>query len=229
MGFLTTTNNRNSLLLEQKEHITKDEYFLILDACMKRFDQTIEQRKGNNTMIPEYIRDRDYFLIMFLWNTGARIGDVCRLTTKNVNTYNNSLTFTVEKLSKKDKAGNFIEEKKHTVYLEDSFINKYHNYVNKWKIDGPLFRNTRDMTKHITPKTARVSVSELAKIAGIERNIHPHLFRHGIAVYLVQNGVQIEVISKFLAHSSTETTLKFYARISPELVHDVISSKVIIN
>jgi integrase len=45
------------------------------------------------------------------------------------------------------------------------------------------------------------------------RRINPHMFRHGLAMYLQSQGVMAELIAYHLAHSSTAVTLSFYARI----------------
>ena len=59
--------------------------------------------------------------------------------------------------------------------------------------------------------------SEIARI----RRIHL-LFRNGLATYLVSQGVPMEVISFRLNHSSTMTTAKYYARITPDIERDLI-------
>ncbi|GGI58482.1 tyrosine-type recombinase/integrase [Winogradskyella haliclonae] len=47
-------------------------------------------------------------------------------------------------------------------------------------------------------------------------HIHPHLLRHSIATHLLQNGMQIEYIRRFLGHSSLDTT-QLYTHIANDL------------
>ena len=46
------------------------------------------------------------------------------------------------------------------------------------------------------------------------RKIHPHLFRHSIAVHLLQNGADIRYVQQFLGHEKLDTT-KIYLRLVP--------------
>ena len=46
-----------------------------------------------------------------------------------------------------------------------------------------------------------------AKEPSIPENVHPHMFRHSIAMHLYQNGVALPLISQWLGHSRLETTL----------------------
>jgi integrase/recombinase XerD len=51
---------------------------------------------------------------------------------------------------------------------------------------------------------------------GIDR-LHPHMFRHGLAIHLLQNGVPIPVIAARVGHASIKTTIETYLLITPEL------------
>ncbi len=39
-----------------------------------------------------------------------------------------------------------------------------------------------------------------------QKNIHLHVLRHSIATHLLQNGMELEKIGRFLGHSSLEST-----------------------
>jgi len=55
----------------------------------------------------------------------------------------------------------------------------------------------------------------LKKHAGIDKQFSTHTFRHSIATHLLQSGMPIDDIAKFLGHSSLEST-QIYTRITNE-------------
>ena len=52
----------------------------------------------------------------------------------------------------------------------------------------------------------RLMLKKYAKLAGIERNITPHMFRHSFATYLIEEGVDVSCVQQILGHSSIKTT-----------------------
>lgn len=61
-----------------------------------------------------------------------------------------------------------------------------------------------------------------AKSAGIEKNLHPHLFRDTFCVRLLSKNVGIFTVSKLLTHSSVQTTQKHYASVTPSMLTEAI-------
>ena len=68
-----------------------------------------------------------------------------------------------------------------------------------------LFISNR--ARRVSGETLYLRFKELLKKAGIERqNIGLHTLRHSIATHLLQSGMKLEDISKFLGHSSLDST-----------------------
>lgn len=59
----------------------------------------------------------------------------------------------------------------------------------------------------------------------IPPNVHPHLFRHSIAMHLYQNGVPLTLISQWLGHSRLETTF-IYAYADTEQKREAIEKAI---
>ncbi len=60
-------------------------------------------------------------------------------------------------------------------------------------------------------------VQILASMAGIEKQVGLHTLRHSIATHLLQSGMKLEQIARFLGHSSLESTT-IYTHICNETV-----------
>lgn len=60
-------------------------------------------------------------------------------------------------------------------------------------------------------------IHRLKKIAGISKDFGIHTLRHSIATHLLQAGITLEEVSKFLGHKSLEST-QIYTHITNELL-----------
>ena len=58
---------------------------------------------------------------------------------------------------------------------------------------------------------------------GLPEQIHPHMFRRTRATGLYRSGVELEMISVILGHSSTQTT-RIYATPSVEMIREAMSA-----
>jgi site-specific recombinase XerD len=57
-----------------------------------------------------------------------------------------------------------------------------------------------------SPQYIRRLVRELAESAALTRRVTPHMFRHSIATYLLEEGVDIRYVQRLLGHRSIVTT-----------------------
>jgi integrase/recombinase XerD len=62
-------------------------------------------------------------------------------------------------------------------------------------------------------------IKETADEANITKRIYPHLLRHSVATTLLERGMPLEQIQKFLGHSKLETT-QIYAESTPAMIKE---------
>jgi len=79
------------------------------------------------------------------------------------------------------------------IYQYRRYFNKRHEYIYPFK-DTAITQDMKLLVKYVNNKTIQ------------EKNPTLHTLRHSIATHLLQNGMDVENISRFLGHGSLETT-----------------------
>ena len=146
---------------------------------------------------------RDYALFSFLYNTGARVQEVVDATVGAVR-FNSPPIVTLTGKGRKTRIVPLWQTTATTLFghLKQRGIEKQQ--------DARLFVNARGQpltrfgVRHIL-QTRIASVStKCTSIAG--RRISPHSFRHSTAMHLLQSGVDLTVIQRWLGHVQLSTT-----------------------
>lgn len=75
--------------------------------------------------------------------------------------------------------------------------------------------------KRYTEQSIRLMVKKYSRLAGIERNITPHMFRHSFATYLIEEGVDISCVQPILGHSSIKTT-QVYIHVAAKMQAEIL-------
>lgn len=212
MTSLIPYGNSNITLQEEVDHIKLYEVEALLRACDMAFERSIQSENY------KWIRDRDKLLFTVLWSTGARVTDVLSMSTNGISYRDASIHFLVKKrkVYKKQKKGmpkGKPEPYWNTITLDPKTLGSIADYCNEWDVKGLLFPHIRGSDKPIVRQSVNVALRKYCALVGI-RQLHPHMFRHGIAMHMQSKGVPVEVISHHLGHADTKTTLEYYARLS---------------
>lgn len=158
---------------------------------------------------------RDVAVVETLFATGARVYEISNIKEESVN-----LNTGLIKLMGKGGKERYIQIGS-TEILE--VIRKYYRENSKEiKQSGFFFVNNRGC--RYTEQSIRLMLKKYTKLAGIERTVTPHMFRHSFATYLIEEGVDISCVQQILGHSSIKTTqiyIHIAARKQAEILRDL--------
>lgn len=75
--------------------------------------------------------------------------------------------------------------------------------------------------KQLTRVMVFTIIKNLAKVAGIKKNISPHTFRHSFATHLIEGGADLRAVQEMLGHESITTT-EIYTHLDRDFLRQVI-------
>ena len=78
--------------------------------------------------------------------------------------------------------------------------------------------------KRFSEQSIRRMIRKYSKQAGISLPVTPHMFRHSVATYLLEEGVDIMYIQKILGHSSIKTT-QIYLHIASKKQLEILKER----
>jgi integrase len=140
--------------------------------------------------------------------TGMRMGNVFGLTKKDVDLKRREVRFTLNKIPKP---------------MVVPISNKLAEVFNQvpWPLEDSALLFPLDSKSDQPKKKVTIQVSRAFTRAG-----YPwfsfHKLRHTAACHLLEQGVDIPVISALLGHSSIKVTMEFYARVKPKALRKAV-------
>jgi site-specific recombinase XerD len=75
---------------------------------------------------------------------------------------------------------------------------------------------------HITSRLLEKCVTDASIRAGIKKSVSPHTLRHSFATHLLEAGIELQIIQKFLGHYNINTTT-IYTHVTKKMVNNVMS------
>lgn len=140
---------------------------------------------------------RDIAIVEVFFATGARVYEISNIQADCIDIDSGVIRI----MGKGDK-------ERYVQISEESILRLLKKYyqLNKKAIkeSGYFFVNCRG--KRFTEQSIRMMLKKYTKLAGITRNITPHMFRHSFATYLIEEGVDVSCVQQILGHSSIKTT-----------------------
>lgn len=163
---------------------------------------SVDEINDIETAIDPQMREyqRDMAIIETLYGCGLRVSELCQLLISNL--YLDEGFIRVKGKGRKERlvpiSRRAIEElRKWFVLRSELRIRKGH--------EDYVFVSMRRRTK-LSRITLFVRIKQLAQLAGIQKNISPHTFRHSFATHLLEGGANLRAIQAMLGHESIATT-----------------------
>jgi site-specific recombinase XerD len=163
---------------------------------------------------------RDHALLLFLYNTGARVQEVADLCVNHLDLSQPPRARLYGKGGKWrlcplwDKTATLLQQ-----LLAERFLPSSSEF--------PVFtsRNGNPLTRFGIYKIVRRHTVNVVKknACGKPQTIFPHVFRHTTAVHLLEAGVEVNVIRAWLGHVSLETTNR-YAEVNLRMKADALKT-----
>ncbi len=149
---------------------------------------------------------RDRALLLFLYNTGARVQEVADLRVSHLELQTQPRVH----LHGKGNKWRVCPLWQETVALLQQLLAQSPSRNNS---DHPVFTSYRGqaLTRYGIYKLVRRHTAHLEKCGAdtMPRRVSPHVFRHSTAVHLLESGVEVNVIRAWLGHVSLETTNRY--------------------
>jgi integrase/recombinase XerD len=132
-----------------------------------------------------------------LFATGIRVAELAGLRDEDIDLTAGVITI----LGKGDR--------QRRVYIPDADIRElviayWNARTAKGHVTKSFLVNSRGGTA--SPQFIRRLVRELGEDAALTRRVTPHMFRHSIATYLLEEGVDMRYVQRLLGHRSIVTT-----------------------
>lgn len=150
------------------------------------------------------IRSRDKAMLVCLYSCAMRRNELENIKLKDI-LFDKQRIFISKGKNYKER---FVPINKYNLQLLEEYIYDYRPLFYKANECEALLLNYRGKTLKGQSFANRlktiIKATENQEL--IKRNITPHSLRHSIATHLLEQGADIEQISKFLGHSSLEST-----------------------
>ena len=149
-------------------------------------------------------------ILMLLYSSGLRVGELVRLRPQDVDEERGMLT-----------VRNGKGAKDRQTVLGNRARDAIRTYRAAYTPTRWLFPGGRP-DRHLGTRAVQRIVARAARAAGISKKVTPHTMRHSFATHLLEGGTNLRVIQELLGHKSTRTT-QIYTHVARSTLESVRS------
>jgi len=179
------------------------------DTVSKEEMNSILSQPGDQT--PAAIRDSA--ILELLYATGLRVSELASLT---MNSFNWQVGFLV--IMGKGSKERVVPVGKTAYDCVRRYVDEARPMLLKSKSTDVLFLNRFGET--FTRQGLWKLIIHYAQKAGLQKNVHPHTFRHSFASHLLEGGADLRAVQVMLGHSDISTT-QIYTHVSRERLKEI--------
>lgn len=146
-------------------------------------------------------------LTMFLAYTGCRYEEAASLKMKNIDLPAGKATF----IETKNKEYRFA-------YIPNQLTEVLQEMCREKGLEDYVFVSLSGYK--IRPQEFIMYLKMKAKVAGVVKRVHPHLFRHSFATQLIMSGIDVSMVASILGHKDIQTTYKNYVHLADKTLRN---------
>ncbi len=196
--YISLASELSAIKIQKKERFAKIDY--MTEAAVK----ALLEQPDTKTKIGL----RDQFLMIFLYDTGARIQEVLDVKLCDIR-IDKTPTVTLHGKGRKIRS---VPLMKDTVNHLLNYMEVFHKGKPWLSTDWLFYVERKGICSAMCDDTARLRIQKYAgaarkKCPDVPENVHPHLWRHTRAMHLYQHGMDLTLIAQWLGHKQLETTL----------------------
>jgi integrase len=171
--------------------------------------------------------ERDKLMVRILADTGVRVGELVKLKVGDVIDQDRSAYLRV---AGRSQGGGAKGDKFRFVPLAPALARRVRRYADRSRREDAtsdrLFlsrrRSAAGAYEPITESGVQQLIRDLGEQASVRKRVHPHLFRHSAATYMLQRGMNPLLVAQVLGHSSLAMIQRVYAHLTPHDAHQAL-------
>ncbi len=156
---------------------------------------------------------RDYAIIQLFYASGLRISEISTLTLERFNLQQGYVVI----IGKGNKE-RVVPVGSQAMQAVNEYINEARPSLLKGKINDHLFISIKG--GKISRKRLWEIIKQVAKRAGIQVNVTPHMLRHSFATHLLERGADLRSVQTMLGHADISTT-QIYTHITTKHLQEL--------
>lgn len=194
-----------------------------LKTTTRQVDYLTEEQMNSLINLPPtdtFAGLRHRIIMCLLYDTGARVQELCDLKIEDINLGNNPTV----KLHGKGSKIRIVPISKNMNQILEVYISKFYSNIklkNEYLIKNKNNQQmSRDGIEYIVQKYATILKNNNPSFPS---KVHPHMFRHSKAMHMLAVDIPIVYIRDFLGHEDISTTM-IYARADSRKKNEAINN-----